>query len=144
MKIISYYLIDIIYKTVKPSYFKKLEIIKNIKNLMLQVIFIFSDWILVRQIIVSSTHFCCWGKQIFERMWPWGLSNFRLPSAWWQELGGKFWVVRACVKMRRINAFSRNVNSINLKMFHTYGRIKKVERKFNKHSGERDKALRSL
>ena len=35
---------------------------------MFQVIFIFSDWILIKQIIVSSSHFCCWGKQIFERM----------------------------------------------------------------------------
>ena len=36
-------LIDIIYKIVKPSHLKKLQIIQNIKNLMLQVIFIFFD-----------------------------------------------------------------------------------------------------
>ena len=35
-------MIDIIYKTAKPSHFKKLQGIQNIKNLMFQVIFIFS------------------------------------------------------------------------------------------------------
>ena len=34
------------------------------------------------------------------------------------------------------NAFSRNVNSTNLKFFPTHGGILKFERKFNKHSGE--------
>ena len=47
------------------------------KNLMFQVIFIFSDRILIKQIIVSSTPSCCCGKQIFER----GMSNFLLPRA---------------------------------------------------------------
>ena len=37
------------------------------------------------------------------------------------------------------NAFYRNVNSINLKIFPTH-----FEKKFNKHSGDRDKALGSL
>ena len=36
-------MIDIIHKTVKPSHWKKLQIKQNIKNLILQVIFIFSD-----------------------------------------------------------------------------------------------------
>ena len=36
-------MIDIIYKTVKPSHSKKLQVIQNVKNLMFQVIFIFSD-----------------------------------------------------------------------------------------------------
>ena len=36
-------MIDIIHETVKPSHLKKLQIIKNINNLMSQVIFIFSD-----------------------------------------------------------------------------------------------------
>ena len=36
-------MVDIIYKTVKPSHLKKLQIIQNIKNLMFQVIFIFSN-----------------------------------------------------------------------------------------------------
>ena len=43
MKLIPYYMIDIIYKAVKPSLLKKLQTIQNIKNLMFQVIFIFSD-----------------------------------------------------------------------------------------------------
>ena len=55
-------MIDFIYKTVTPSHLKKLHIIQNIKNLMLQVIFIFSDRDLIKQIIVSSTPFCCWAK----------------------------------------------------------------------------------
>ena len=43
IKLIPYYMIDIIYKDVKPSHLKKLQIIQHIKNLMFQVIFIFSD-----------------------------------------------------------------------------------------------------
>ena len=66
----------------KAITFEKLEIIQNIKNLIIQVIFIFSDWIVIKQIIVSSTHFYCWGKQIFKRMLPGGMSNFLLPRAW--------------------------------------------------------------
>ena len=61
---------------------------------MIQVYFIFSCWILIKQIIVSSTTFCCRGKQIFERILPGGIGNFLLPSAWWQILGGEFWVGR--------------------------------------------------
>ena len=45
----------------------------------------------------------------------------------------------AWVKIPRINAFSRNVNSTNLKIFPTHGGIFKFERKFNKHSGERER-----
>ena len=36
-------MMDIIYKTVKASHLKKLEVMQNIKNLMFQVIFIFCD-----------------------------------------------------------------------------------------------------
>ena len=36
-------LADIIVKTVKPSHLEKLQIIQNINNLILKVIFIFSD-----------------------------------------------------------------------------------------------------
>ena len=39
--------------------------------------------------------------------------------------------------------FSTNLNSINLKVFPINGGINKFERKFNKHSGERHKALRN-
>ena len=61
---------------------------------MFQVIFTFSDGILIKQIIVSFTPFYWWGKQIFERMLPWGMSNFFLPRAWWQKLGDAFGVGR--------------------------------------------------
>ena len=54
IKLIPYYMIDIIYKTVKPSHLKKLQIIQNIKNLYFPVKNIFSDWILKKQIIVKS------------------------------------------------------------------------------------------
>ena len=36
-------LIDIIYKTVKPTHLEKLQIIQNVNNLIFQVIFTFSD-----------------------------------------------------------------------------------------------------
>ena len=39
--------------------------------------------------------------------------------------------------MPRSNAFSRNANAINLKIFPKHGEIYKFERNFNKHSGER-------
>ena len=122
-KIIPYCMIDIIYKTLKPSHFTKTQIIQNIKNLMFQVIFIFSDWILIKQIIVSSTPFCCWGKQIFERMMSRGMSNFLLPRAWWQQRGYSSEWGEAWVKLPWINAFSRNVNSINLKILPTHSGI---------------------
>ena len=51
-----HYLIDIIYKTVKPSHLEKLQIIQNVNKLMFQVIFIFSDWILIEQIIASTPY----------------------------------------------------------------------------------------
>ena len=121
INLIPCYMIDIIYKTVKPSRLKKLRIIQNIINLMFQVILIFSDWIFIKQIIVCSTPFCCWRKQIFERMLPGGMSNFVLPRAWWKNLRASFEWGGAWVKMPRINALPRNVNSINLKIFLTHG-----------------------
>ena len=74
-------MIDNIYKTVRPSNSKKLQVIQNIKDLMFKVIFIFSDSVLIKQIIVSSIPFCYWEKQIFERMLPWARSNFLLSRA---------------------------------------------------------------
>ena len=56
INLIPHYLIDIIHKTVKPSHLQKLQTIQNINKLMLQS-FKFSDWILIKQIIVSSTPF---------------------------------------------------------------------------------------
>ena len=49
---------DITYKTVKSSHLEKLQTLENVNNLMFQVIFIFSDLILIKQIIVFSTPFC--------------------------------------------------------------------------------------
>ena len=43
MKLIPYYIIDIIYKSVTSSRLKKLQITQNIKNLMFQVILVFPD-----------------------------------------------------------------------------------------------------
>ena len=57
INLIPQYLIDIIHKTVKPSHLEKLQIIQNIYKPMLQVILILSDWILIKQFIVSSTPF---------------------------------------------------------------------------------------
>ena len=41
---------------------------------MFQVIFIFSNEILIKQIIVFSTPFCCWEKRICDRTLPEGMS----------------------------------------------------------------------
>ena len=99
--------------------FRKLKIIQNINNLMFHATFLFSDWIFIKQIIVFSTPFCCWGN---------GFSNY---SAW-----GFDWGTGAWVKMRRFNAFSRNENSINSKFLPHMGEYKS-QRKFSKHPGER-------
>ena len=53
--LIPHYMIDVIYKIVNPSHLEKLRFIQNINNLMFQVIFIFCDSILIKQIIVFST-----------------------------------------------------------------------------------------
>ena len=39
INLIPHYMLDIIYKTVEPSHLEKLQTIKNINNLMFQVIF---------------------------------------------------------------------------------------------------------
>ena len=130
-------MIDIIYEIVKPSHLKKLQIIQNIDKLMFQVM-IFSDWILAKQVIFSSTPFCCWRKQIFEKMFPGRMNNFPLPACDDKNLGQNFeWAGIQWVKMPRFNTFSKNLNNINLKSFPTYVGIYKFERKLNKHSGER-------
>ena len=69
INLIPHYLIDIIYKTVKPSHLEKLKIIQNINNLMFQIVFIFSDWILIKQTIVFSTPFCL-GETDFQKILP--------------------------------------------------------------------------
>ena len=109
--LIPHYLIDIIYNTVKPSQLQKLQMIQNINNIMFQVIFMFSDWILIKQIIVSSTPFVL-AETDFQKHLP-GILSGRL-GAW--------------VKMHRFNAFSGNVNTINWKDFPKHGRIYKSEK----------------
>ena len=64
IKLIPYYMIDIIYKTIRPSRLKKLQVIQNMKNLMFQVLFIFSNRIFIKQIIVSSPSFCFGGNRL--------------------------------------------------------------------------------
>ena len=71
-------MIDNIYKIVKPSRLKNLQSIENTKSLVSQVIFIFSDWILVKQIMIFSTSLRCWEKQV-SKMLPGGMSYFLLP-----------------------------------------------------------------
>ena len=93
---------------------------------MFQVIFIFSDWILIKQIIVSSTPFVL--RETFSKLFTWRLSG---------ELGHQ------SEKMHRLNAFSRNVNTINWKIFPKHGEIYKLE-KIQQTFLERDKTLRSL
>ena len=62
-------MINIIYKIVKPSYLKKLQIIQNTKNLMFQVIFLFSDWILIKQMhsFLHPTAESCIGGNRFSK-----------------------------------------------------------------------------
>ena len=62
-------MIDIIYKSVKPSQLEKLQIIQNIKKLMFRILLIFSDWILLKQIIVSSTTLFL-GETDFQKILP--------------------------------------------------------------------------
>ena len=115
VNLIPHYMIDNIYKTVKPSHLEKLEIKQNINNLMFQVLYIFSDWILIKQIIAFSTPFCCWVKQIFKK--------FCL----------EFWVGKEGMSK---TAQIQRINIIYLKIFVIHsGNISK--RKFNKHSGEK-------
>ena len=111
INLIPHYLIQIIHKAVKLSHSEKLKIIQNINKLILQVIFIFSDWILIKQIIASSTPlFLVFGKNRFSKNCAWSFE----------------WRIGAWVKMRRLNAFF-NVNTINSKFFPTHGGIYKSE-----------------
>ena len=70
---------------------EKLQIIQNMKDLMFQVIFIFSDWILIKQIIVSSIPFYSWGKR---NNVAWGNEQFPpalgvMTKTWGQVLSGE-------------------------------------------------------
>ena len=98
MKLVPYYIININYKTVRPSYLKKLQIIQTLKKLMFEVIFIFPDRILLKKVKVSSTLFC-WENSF--------LSNLLLPRARWQEPGWDFWVRRGMTKNYSNQCLSR-------------------------------------
>ena len=74
INLILHYVIDIIYKTVKPSNLEKLQIIKYINKLIFQVALRFFDWILIKQIIVSSTPFV-FGETDFQNILPGVLSG---------------------------------------------------------------------
>ena len=69
INLIPHYLIDIIHKTVKPSHLEKLQIIQNISKLFFKVIFIFSDRILINQVIVYSNPFFL-GETDFQKILP--------------------------------------------------------------------------
>ena len=87
---------DIIYKTVKPSHKKKIQIIQNLKNLMFQ-----------------NSKECRLGESVISLCL--GSDD--------KNLGASFEWRGARVKMPRINVFSRDANSINLKTFPTHSGI---------------------
>ena len=74
INLIQYYLTDIIHKIVKASHLEKIQIIQNIYKLMFQFVFMFSDWILIKQIKVSSTPFVL-GETDFQKSLSGGLSG---------------------------------------------------------------------
>ena len=104
INLMLHYLIDIIQKTLKSWHLEKLQIIQKINKLMFQVIFLSFDRILVKQIIVSSIPLFL-GETDFQKI----LSNFSFE--WWTGT----WA-----KMDRFIGFSRNVNTINWKIFPTH------------------------
>ena len=75
VNLIPHYLIDIIYNIVaKAITFRKIAIVPNGNKLIFQVIFIFSDWILIEQIIASSTPSVL-GETDFQKILPGVLSG---------------------------------------------------------------------
>ena len=111
INVIPHYLIDILHETVKSSHLEKLKMVQNINKLMFQAILIFFDWILIKQIIVSSTPFVL-AQTDFQKLLP-------------GDLSGR---LEARVKMHRFNAFSGNLNTINWKDFSKNGEIYKSDK----------------
>ena len=72
--LIPHNLIDIIYKTVNPSHLEKLQLKQNVNKLIFPVIFVFSDWIFIEQIIASSTPSVL-GENNFQNLPPGVLSG---------------------------------------------------------------------
>ena len=98
--------------------FEKLQIMQNINSSMFKVIFIFSDWILIKQIVVvSSTPFCYWGNISLKNccLGEWVIS-FCLERDD-KNLGASFESGGARVKMSRFDAFCRNVSPLVWKFF---------------------------
>ena len=131
-------MIDIISKTARPLHLKKIKIMQNIINLMSQVIFIFSDWSLIYKSYfpppLSGVGRNCLGEWIISFCLGCDDKNLGESFEW-----GATWV-----KMPRFNTFSRNVNTINLKIFPTYGGIYKSFRENSTSILERDKAWSSF
>ena len=110
-------MIDIIYRTVKPPHLKKFQIMRNIKNLMSQVVFIYLDWSFIKQIIASPPLSSIGGNRFSKEccLGEWVTSSSLGRDD--KNLGRSFEWEEPSVKMPRINAFSGNVNSINLKLW---------------------------
>ena len=72
--LIPHYLIDIIHKTIKPSHLEKLKIKQNLNKLIIQAIFIFSEWTLIKQIKAFPTTFVL-GETDFQISLPVVLSR---------------------------------------------------------------------
>ena len=81
---------------------------------MPQVIFIFSEWIFVKQIIDSSTSFCFGENRFWKKCCLGEWVIFFCLGCDGKNLGASFEWRKKWVKMPRFNAFSRNVNTINL------------------------------
>ena len=72
-------MIDIIYKTAKPSHLKKLQILQNINNLMFQVIFIFFLFNSDKSNHIFFHTFLRFEETYFLKMLTEGMSIFPLP-----------------------------------------------------------------
>ena len=103
-------MIDIIYKAVRLSHLEKLQIIQNVNKLNVPIHFDIFRSNFDRENHSSLHPFC-------------QETRFSRNSTWSFEWGTGAWV-----KMRRFNAFSRNVNIINWKFFPTNVKIYKSEK----------------
>ena len=88
-----FFLISIFYKTVKPSHLEKLKTIQNIKNLMFQIIFIFSNWILISKSWFPSA-LSTVGETDFRKNAAWRNDSFPsaygvMTSTWGRVLSGE-------------------------------------------------------
>ena len=125
IKLIPHYLIYIIYETVKPSHLEKLQIIKNVNNLMFQVI------------LVMIEFWCCGLNHRFLHPFSVEGNRFLKHFAWSFEWGSGAWI-----KIYSKNEFFKNVNTINWKCLPNMLEYAS-HRKLNRYSGD-IKPLRSL